>query len=172
MASFSSLPDRELLHQLLAYDPREGLLHWKVSRGKVKAGDIAGGVNSNGYLLIKIEGTNYRAHRIAFFMFYGEEPPVVDHIDGNILNNRIANLRAATIKQNQHNRKSRKGSSSKYVGVRWKKQCLKWNAEISVNNRKKHIGYFESEIQAARAYDREAISLYGDFAKLNFISSR
>ncbi|AUO64067.1 hypothetical protein WM46_04465 [Citrobacter freundii complex sp. CFNIH2] len=172
MGGANQLPNREQLNEILSYDPTSGKFTWKVSRGKVRSGQPAGSVNSQGYILIKIHGKNLRAHRIAFFMVYGEQPRVVDHIDGDILNNRIANLRAASLKENQQNRKSKQGSSSKFIGVRWKKQCSKWNAEITIRGKKKHIGYFDSEEEAAKAYDREALLLNKNFARLNFPMSR
>jgi hypothetical protein len=100
------------------------------------------------------------------------QPPVhlfVDHINHNGLDNRKANLRLATCAQNAYNRKQfRKGKTSKYTGVSWIKQIKKWRVIICYKRKNMHIGYFEDEIQAAKAYDKAAKKFHGEFASLNF----
>jgi hypothetical protein len=95
---------------------------------------------------------------------------VVDHINHNGLDNRKANLRPATRAQNNYNRLAikRKGSTSKYKGVAWKKDKNKWRARIHFNGKLIFLGYFKDEIQAAKAYDKAAKKYYGQFACLNF----
>lgn len=90
----------------------------------------------------------------------------VDHINRNTLDNRLENLRAASASANSINRRCRTGTSSKYRGVsrRWGK----WRALITINGVRKPLGAFETEIEAALAYDREAKVLHGEFAVLNF----
>lgn len=92
----------------------------------------------------------------------------VDHINGNCLDNRRSNLRLANHQQNMRNQKPIKGKSSQYKGVSWDKSHNRWQSYIHINDYKKHIGYFKDEIQAARAYDAEAIKLFGEYARLNF----
>lgn len=93
---------------------------------------------------------------------------VVDHVDRNALNNQRSNLRKCSNSQNVKNVK-RKGSSI-YAGVSYHKGCKKWVAGISKNGdgKRVHIGIFSSEIEAAKAYDREASIYFGEFANLNF----
>jgi len=91
----------------------------------------------------------------------------VDHIDGNGLNNRRSNLRVCTPAQNVQNRRCMGGSSG-YKGVSFIKRDNKWKAEITLNRRRIHIGHFADEISAAKAYDRKAAELFGEFAYLNF----
>jgi hypothetical protein len=94
---------------------------------------------------------------------------MVDHINGNGLDNRRCNLRLATVLQNNVNRRSRPGSTSKYVGVHWCSDRGKWMAAIgSDNGRKKNLGRYLDEVEAAKAYDKAAFAMYGEFANLNF----
>ncbi len=94
---------------------------------------------------------------------------VIDHINGDGLDNRSANLRVATYSQNSQNRrKSRKGCGSKYKGVWLDKRTRRWRAQICFEGTKKHLGYYDDEAGAARAYDRAAVRYHEEFAKLNF----
>lgn len=90
----------------------------------------------------------------------------IDHINHNGLDNRRCNLRVCSHAENQHNRKSNKGSI--YKGVRWYKLSQKWIARIGFNNKKKHIGCFNTSKQAAKAYDNAAKKYFGKYAYLNF----
>jgi hypothetical protein len=90
---------------------------------------------------------------------------IVDHKDGNGLNNCRDNLRVCTRRQNQANRRSRRGVS-RFVGVYPHKD--KWIAEITSHGRHFYLGYFDDEVQAAKARDRKAWELHGEFAYLNF----
>jgi hypothetical protein len=93
----------------------------------------------------------------------------VDHINHNGLDNRIANLRTATPQQNSYNRiHFRKNPSSKYKGVSFKKKEKKWTAQIRYDGKSKFIGTFDSEIEAAKAYDKAAKLYHKEFAALNF----
>ena len=92
---------------------------------------------------------------------------VVDHINRNGLNNRKANLRPATFSQNNYNRrKNLKPTSSKYKGV-YRHRHKKWRAMIKVNKKNMHLGSFDDEAEAARAYDEAARKYHGDFAVTN-----
>lgn len=91
-----------------------------------------------------------------------------DHIDLNGLNNQKSNLRKCTKQQNNMNQKPRKNSSSKFKGVSWKKKINKWQSQIEFNKKGIYIGVFQSEIEAAKAYDKKALELFGEFAWLNF----
>lgn len=92
-----------------------------------------------------------------------------DHIDGNGLNNTRSNLRLS-VKHGNHKNASKKDktTSSSYKGVHWYKAMNVWRAKIQCNNTSYHLGNFENEIDAAKAYDEAAKRLHGKFAKLNF----
>jgi len=92
-----------------------------------------------------------------------------DHRNHNGLDNRRVNLRTASNGQNQANARKRVGTSSKYKGVSRRKDCKKWEAYIVVNGKKKHLGDFDSEIDAACAYYRAACDHFGEFKTTSFL---
>ena len=93
---------------------------------------------------------------------------MIDHINGNGLDNRRENLRFCTKQQNQANQKQNKGNSSGYKGVAEASNCSKWRAYIRHNYKQIHLGNHNTPEEAARAYDAKAKELYGEFARLNF----
>jgi hypothetical protein len=98
------------------------------------------------------------------------QPPAgleVDHKDLNPLNNTRANLRICTRSQNTANRRKFQGKSSAYKGVSLHKGTGKWQVIFTYQNKQRHVGLFETELAAARAYDAEALRLYGEFARPN-----
>ena len=90
----------------------------------------------------------------------------IDHKDRNKLNNQTNNLRLATHSQNTTNVIQASGEYSKYRGVTW--YCGKYQAQISVNKKKKYLGRFVNQLEAAKAYDKAAFEHFGEFAILNF----
>jgi hypothetical protein len=97
---------------------------------------------------------------------------VVDHINGNTLDNRKSNLRICSKKENQYNQKKHKGNRhSKFKGVTFRKELKQkpWEAFIYKDYKSKRLGYFATEQEAALAYNKAANKAYGEFAKLNEI---
>ncbi|UCC99622.1 MAG: hypothetical protein JSW66_06995, partial [Phycisphaerales bacterium] len=94
---------------------------------------------------------------------------LTDHINRSKLDNRKANLRPATRKQNTWNRTTKRGKGkTAYTGISWKKDVKKWRVRLTVNGQRQTFGYYADEVEAARAYDRLAKKYRGEFAVLNF----
>lgn len=161
----------ERIRELFTYDPETGEFFWTDKCAKnVRPGRRAGFRDTCGYWGITIDYVTYKAHRVAWAYAYGEWPALdIDHIDGERGNNSIKNLRLATNRQNQANRKSTSGKSI-YKGVCFHKMHKKWMAQLKNNGETEFIGYFDSQEEAALAYNERAISIHGDFASLNVIA--
>lgn len=104
------------------------------------------------------------------FLMKAKHGQAIDHVNGDPLDNRRCNLRFCTTSQNHMNRsKTKRQCLSMFKGVsRHKLNNNRWIAHIGFNKKSIHLGYFDSEIDAARAYDKKAIELFKNFAKLNF----
>lgn len=118
--------------------------------------------HSRGYVAAKIDGKEVLLHRLIM-----DPPPgmTVDHLDGNKENNRRSNLRVATYSQNCQNTGPRR--RRKFKGVTWSKAARKWQAQIMVMRRQVYLGLHESEIEAAKAYNRAAVKHFGAEAWTN-----
>jgi len=94
---------------------------------------------------------------------------ITDHINRNPYDNRKANLRPATRRQNVWNRKFvRRGGRTRYNGIRWDKNKQQWQVRLTIKGRRESFGYYADEVEAAKAYDRVARQHRGEFAVLNF----
>lgn len=92
-----------------------------------------------------------------------------DHIDGNGLNNIRANLRVCLPIQNTRNRKMCSRNKSGMRGVSWYKRDQKWHAQIMVNRKQIHLGYFDNIFDAAKEYNLAAIKYFGEYSRLNVL---
>lgn len=106
-----------------------------------------------------------RMHREIVGAKAGEQ---VDHINGDPLDNRRSNLRICNNAQNRANMHRKRRSSSRYKGVHWHKRDRRWVATITINGQRIALGSYTDEEEAARAYDRAAPEVFGEFARTNF----
>jgi len=162
------LPTLDRLKELLHYDPLTGIFTWRVNKIGVKAGRIAGCKKDNGYTAIRIDGTLFFAHRLAWLYMTGQAPDLfIDHIDGNRANNQIANLRIATHKQNSENlRRPSARNSSGYRGVYYQKQTKKWVAQIGHHGKLYNLGSFLTPEDAAQKAEEKRQELYTHHASI------
>ena len=151
------LPTAQELCALLDYEPTTGIFTWRVSCGRVKSGSFAGSVHPDGYRRIRVSRRAIVAHRIAWAISTGKWPvDQIDHVNGIRDDNRLANLREATQAQNQQNqqnqRRAQGHSKSGYLGVCFHKDARKWQAQIGVAGKVRHLGNFATAELAHAAY--------------------
>ena len=143
---------QERLKEVLYYDREMGVFTWLVDRGSVKAGDIAGCMNSGGYIQIMIDGELYIASVLAWF--YVEEywpENIIDHENRIRSDNRWSNLRHVTYQCNNRNRRMLKNNTSGVTGVNFNKITNKWQSQISINNKNRSLGHYKDFDKAVKA---------------------
>ena len=157
----------ERLRSFLQYNKDTGNFYWLVNR-RVKAGDIAGTPNYSGHIRIRIDGTKYMAHQLAWLYVYGEFPMSdLDHINGDPRDNRISNLRKVTHAENMQNQRKahRSKKNSTLMGAFKSTRCDRWHSAIRVGNKRDHLGSFATDQEAHEAYIK-AKSMYHPFAAI------
>ena len=125
---------------------------------------MAGAGGESGYVYRVTGGKYIFMHRLIM-----NAPPgkVVDHFNANRQDNRRANLRLCSQAQNIRGRRKFRGTSQ-FKGVSWNKRIRKWVASIFCDGKYIWLGHFGDEVEAARAYDKAARELFGEYARLNF----
>ena len=172
LTKISQLPNQDMLNNLFTYD--NGKLFWKkvpvdyqlsigmakrersaLTRNTKYGGKEAGHLfkTSSGAeaVQVRILGKSYDLHRIIFKMLTGEEPNLIDHINGNPTDNRIENLRSVDNQTNTRNAKKFSTNTSGHVGVSWSKSMNKWESYIWNDCKKIKIGYFSDINEAIKA---------------------
>lgn len=159
---------QERVRALLDYNADTGVFTWKVRRGCRSAGSIAGCLHESAAykcIVIRVDGALEKAHRLAWLHVHGLTPDIIDHINRDATDNRLANLRVATRAQNQANSKRPKQMSSPYRGVTYGYNG--YTAQISHKNKSVYLGRFKTAEEAYVAWCKAAKKLRGDFAKLD-----
>ena len=157
---------RERLRELLDYDPKTGEFRWR-NNSKHRAGRIAGFHQRSVSWCINIDGRRYQAHQLAWLYVKGEwGRPVIDHRDGNPLNNRWSNLRLSTYSGNAANRGRMRSNTSGFKGAVFDPRTGKWLALISKEGRRYCLGRYPTAEEAHEAYVAKARELFGDFARV------
>lgn len=156
------------LLEVLHYDPLSGVFTWRVRRGgSALIGSVAGGLNSEGYLQIKIDRVLYKAHRLARFYVKGVMPAddvEIDHRNGVRSDNRFRNLREANESETACNRAVRSDNSSGVPGVNWNAEAGKWRVRIQKNGKRLLVGDFADFNEAVAARRISANAWHGDFS--------
>jgi hypothetical protein len=149
----------ERLRELLSYDPETGVFTWRVRiRGNVHPGMASASSRRRGYARVKVDGHAYAAHRLAWLYVYGEWPAgFIDHKNRDRADNRISNLRIATLSQNQHNRGASRLSSTGVKGVYLDRKRGGYQVSLAVNYKSVYIGRCKTIAEGAELY-RAAVS--------------
>lgn len=161
---------QEELKFALSYDEDSGVFTWvNPSSFSMAPGDLAGRKKKGAHIPIMVNKKRYMAHRLAWLYVYGEidDSMVIDHINGDMSDNRISNLRVATSSQNAMNRKLCSINTSGYKGVSYHKQSGKWQASIKINSKQKFLGLYLSPESAHNAYRKAAENLFGEFSRFS-----
>lgn len=136
--------------KFLKYDSQNGQFFWRDDIKCLFRGKLAGSLTYQGYRTICINHKKHLVHRLIWFFENGTWPEMIDHIDGNVANNKIENLRASRQRLNQQNRFIHR--EGKLVGANFHKGTQKWRAQIRINKKNFHLGVFDTPEEAHRCY--------------------
>ena len=144
---------------------------WNAKNAYKNAGSI--NTNQDGYkkfiIMIRYNKKQYNLtiSRVVLFLKNGylTEGKIIDHIDGNSLNNIVTNLREVTPSQNQHNRSINKNNTSGHKGVYWEKLIKKWRVRIKLKRKNHDFGFYENLEEAVQVMISERSRLHGEFGR-------
>lgn len=160
------MPPLEVLHDMFVLDAENGRLIRKQNFNRFRAGEVAGTRMADGHLQMGIMRKRYLVHRVIYYMATGVDPEdmVVDHINGDPADNRIENLRLATVSQNSRSRhKNRSDNASGESNVSWNTYWQRWQVSIGVNGKRvqRKFASKEAAVECARRLRKE---MFGEFA--------
>lgn len=155
---------QELVKELFEY--RDGGLYRKETKGGAIKGERFGCIDEKkGYRRGHINYKSYNEHRLVYLYFYGELPTAIDHINGDTSDNRIENLRKASLSQNQHNSKISKNNTSGHKGVSWDAKRNKWNVVVWLNSKPVFHKRFHDFELACLVADEARELYHGEYAR-------
>lgn len=171
--------DYDFLSSLFNYNAESGALTWKERSDVPKwwntryAGTSPKATDSLGYIRAKITRNGWSGyvsvHRICFFLYHGWLPEVVDHVDGDVQNNKIDNLRQSDWKTNTWNRTANNGTRTGFKGVNAVRDRNKvitgYIAKIGHNGKREYLGYFPTPELASIAYNKREKELREEWAR-------
>ena len=158
MGKTENTVDIDYLRQRLRYEPETGKLYWLYYEGVPKrwltryANKEAFTANNKSYKVGEVARVTFKAHRVAWALYYGEWPKdQIDHINGIRYDNRIVNLRVATNQENMKNARRFSTNTSGVCGVSRLKKKERWQAYISTSGKRKNLGHFNTLEDAVKA---------------------
>jgi hypothetical protein len=155
---------QEYLKEL--FDYKDGNLYWKVKLSNaIKINSKAGKIKNNGYFSTLINKKSYLNHRLIFLHQNGYLPKMIDHIDGNPLNNKIENLREANRYTNGYNSKLYENNTSGVKNVCWNKNNNNWLVRICVEKKVITIGSFKNLELAKKSAEDARKKYHQEFAR-------
>jgi hypothetical protein len=165
MAKYNPLPSAERLRELFSYDGKTGALKWLVRKPGVNASLVAG-VPSHGYIVVRVDGVLFQAHRIIWKIVTGNDPiDRIDHEDMNRSNNAWSNLREADNGRNMMNAGLRKDNATGAKSVFWEQRTQSWRVRIGCNGAQHDFGRFKNFDDAVRTMTVARERLHGVFAR-------
>jgi hypothetical protein len=161
------ITQEELKH---LFDYEDGFLIWKNHPNKPKRNGMkAGSVNGRGYYYVGLSGKSYRVHRLIWLYHKGylseDKSIIIDHIDRDRLNNRIENLREATISQNNSNRYHPSNTSGQ-KGVRFVRSRNKYKVSFNHNKEYHYYGLYTTFEEACEVFKKKYLEVKGEFATM------
>ena len=148
---------------------KNGDLYRRAATGGRPADEVAGWVTVCGvrpYRKVSFKNRALYVHHVVYLLVHGELPEVVDHINGDSLDNRVENLRGGSQSQNMANARIGRANTSGFKGVTWHARAKKWAAQITVNGKCIYLGCYSSKDEAANAYAVGSKKHFGEFARV------
>lgn len=156
--------NKELVSE--CFEHRDGKLYWKKVAHPNKqylVGTEAGSIHKTGYRHVTWMGSIHKVHRLIYLLVNGYLPKEIDHINGDRLDNSLANLREVTRSQNQYNKSMCRNNTSGFRGVSWHNKSKAWSVRISVSGCGMHFGYFKDLELAGLVADEARAKYHGQY---------